>query len=214
MSRTRVKICGLTRHEDVAAAVHAGADAVGFVCYAGSPRHVRLESLAAISREVPPFVTPVLLFVNADTAEVDAAVAAVPNALLQFHGDETHVECGRYSRPFVRAIRMNGGVDLLDCELRFAAASALLADAPADGYGGGGATFDWTLIAPRRLRRKPLILAGGLDETNVGNAIRTVRPFAVDVSSGVEVTRGIKSAERINRFIAAVRRTDAEIDDE
>lgn len=211
MSRVRIKICGLTREADVAAAVAAGADAVGFVCYAASPRYVARERLAALAAGLPPFVTPVLLFVNAAEVEVRAALAAVPQALLQFHGDETEAECGRYGRPYLRALRMGEGADLLDCETRFASAAGLLADAPAAGYGGGGRRFDWSRIPPARRRGKPLVLAGGLDSDNVGAAIAQVEPYAVDVSSGVEVAqvaqeaKGIKDAARIAAFVAAVR---------
>lgn len=208
MSRTRIKICGLTRVEDVAAAVDAGADAVGFVCYEASPRCVPLAALPELARAVPAFVSPVLLFVNSSAASIESALARVPNAILQFHGDENADECERYRRPYLRAVRMARGTDLLDCARTFASACALLVDAPAEGYGGGGAAFDWSLLPPAQARTKPLVLAGGLNETNVTRAIEQVRPFAVDVSSGVELARGIKSAEKIHRFVAAVRAAD------
>lgn len=203
--RVRIKICGLTRAEDVIAAAEAGADAVGFVCYPGSPRHVPADRLAALAASVPVFVTPVLLFVNAPADVVRAALVAVPHALLQFHGDESEAECRQYGRPYLRAIRMSDEVRLLDCERVFASARALLADAPASGYGGGGRTFDWSRIPPPRERGKPLVLAGGLDADNVDDAIAQVRPDAVDVSSGVEASKGIKDPARIRAFIAAVR---------
>lgn len=211
MNRTRIKFCGITRAVDLWAAVAAGADAVGFVCYAGSPRYVDAERLAELARLLPPFVAPVLLFVNADATTVARALQIVPNALLQFHGDESPAECARYGRPFVRAVRVRAGVDLLDCERRFSQANALLADAPAAGFGGGGVIFDWSLLPPAAVRSKPLVLAGGLTAENVGAAMRSVRPFAVDVSSGIEDGPGIKSAEKMRRFAAAVRAADSNL---
>lgn len=211
MTCTRIKICGLTRAADVAAAVALGADAVGFVRYRGSPRYVELQQLALLLREVPAFVTPVLLFVNAAEDEIHAALDVAPNALLQFHGDETEPECTRFDRPYLRAVRMGKGVDLLDCAALFASAVALLADAPAEGYGGSGQAFDWSSLPPLAARGKPLVLAGGLNADNVGAAIRAVRPYAVDVASGVEESPGVKSAEKLKRFFAAVRAADAEL---
>lgn len=211
MTRTRIKICGLTRAADVAAAVALGADAVGFVRYRGSARYVDLDRVRSLVREVPAFVTPVLLFVNAAEDEIRAALDVAPNALLQFHGDETEADCARYARPYLRAVRMGAGVDLLDCAAAFASALALLADAPAEGYGGAGKAFDWSSLPPPEVRRKPLVLAGGLKADNVGAAIRAVRPYAVDVASGVEETPGVKSAEKLKRFFAAVRAADAEL---
>ncbi len=204
--RTRIKICGLTREADLAAAISAGADAVGFVCYPKSPRHVTPARLRTLARTLPPFVMPVLLFVNAATDLVEDALAAMPTAMLQFHGDEHEQACSRYGRLYLRAIRMDAGVDLLDSERVFHSAAALLADAPSDAYGGSGTSFDWNRVPSRRT--KPLVLAGGLDAGNVGDAVRRVRPYAVDVSSGVEETPGVKSAIRINQFIAAVRAAD------
>ena len=227
MRRTRVKICGLTSVDDVAAACEAGADAVGFVCYERSARHVAPPLLAKLAPAVSPFVTPVLLFVDAQPDEVHAALEIVPAALLQFHGREDPRQCGLYRRPYIKAVAMSAGVDLLDFEARFEGALALLADAPAfaagaataglpaeapaggEGkFGGAGVSFDWTRIAPASRRRKPLVLAGGLRPDNVAAAITAVAPDAVDVSSGVEQARGIKSAERIRAFIAAVRAAD------
>jgi len=204
--RTRIKICGLTREADVEAAVAAGADAIGFVCYAKSPRHVTPARLRPLTRVLPPFATPVLLFVNAAADLVEDALAAVPNALLQFHGDEHEAACSRYGHPYMRAVRMEEGVDLLDCERQYPSAAALLLDAPSDVYGGSGRTFDWGRVPLRHA--KPLVLAGGLAPDNVGDAIRRVRPFAVDVSSGVEDAPGIKNSVRMNQFIAAVRAAD------
>jgi phosphoribosylanthranilate isomerase len=208
MRRTRIKICGITRGEDADCAVASGADAVGFVCYERSPRFVDAARLGEIVARLPPFVTPVLLFVNADRAHVQACVARAPTAVLQFHGDESRAECERFDRPYLRAVRMVDGVDLLDSARGFPSAIALLADAPAAGFGGSGTVFDWARLPEPPQRTKPLILAGGLNETNVMDAICRVRPFAVDVSSGVEQAPGIKSAERLRRFCAAVRATD------
>jgi len=208
MSLTRVKFCGLTRARDVDAAIEIGSNAVGFVCYPASPRHVALETLRELARTVPPFVTPVLLFVNAGDENVERALDAVPNALLQFHGDETAAQCARFKRPFLRALRMADGVDLLDCEREYASAIGMMVDAPAEGYGGGGRSFDWARVPAAAVRTKPLILAGGLTATNVGGAIAAVRPFAVDVSSGIEESPGLKSVEKMRRFFAAVRAAD------
>lgn len=204
--RTRIKICGLTREADVATACAAGADAVGFVCYSKSPRHVAAQRLRALARELGPFTVPVLLFVNATADLVRAARDAVPTAVLQFQGDEQEPECARYGAPYVRAVRMAEGVDLLDCERRFPSAAALLLDTPSEAYGGSGRAFDWSRIPARRSGR--VILAGGLNSDNVMRAVQAVRPYAVDVSSGVEEAPGIKSATRIKEFVDAVRRAD------
>jgi phosphoribosylanthranilate isomerase len=209
MNRTRIKICGLTRLEDVAAAVVAGADALGFVCYAGSPRYVPPERLAVLARQAPAYVTPVLLFVDAQPEQIRVALDAVPHALLQLHGSETPEQCAALARPYVKAFAVSGGTALLDCEARFASAVALLADTPSAGHGGSGRAFDWSMIPDPQQRKMPLVLAGGLDEHNVGAAVRAVRPYAVDVSSGVEIAKGVKSADRIERFITAVRAADA-----
>jgi phosphoribosylanthranilate isomerase len=208
MRRTRVKICGITRVEDARVAVDCGADAVGFVCYPPSPRFVEAGRLRELAAALPPFVTPVLLFVNATADDVLACLAQVPHALLQFHGDEARADCEVYGRPYLRAVRMGEGVDLLDCFESFPSATALLADAPAAGFGGGGAVFDWARLPPLQRRALPLVLAGGLNESNVMDAIVRVRPFAVDVSSGVESAPGIKSAARLRSFFAAVRAAD------
>jgi phosphoribosylanthranilate isomerase len=153
----------------------------------------------------------VLLFVNATDASIARALEIVPNALLQFHGDESPADCARFGRPFVRAVRIDAEVDLLDCERRFEQAWALLADTPAGGYGGSGRTFDWSLLPPAEARSKPLVLAGGLTAENVGAAMRSVRPFAVDVSSGVEDDPGIKSLDKMRRFAVAVRSADMDL---
>lgn len=204
--RTRVKICGLTREADVVAACDAGADAVGFVCYPKSPRYVDPHRLHGLARQLGPFTVPVLLFVNAAPALVEAAREALPGAVLQFHGDEHEADCTRYGAPYVRAVRMAEGVDLLDFERLFPSAAALLLDAPSAAYGGSGQSFDWQRVPRQRARR--VILAGGLDSDNVARAVLTVRPYAVDVSSGVEDAPGHKSATRIRQFVEAVRRAD------
>jgi phosphoribosylanthranilate isomerase len=206
MSRTRIKICGLTREVDVDAAVLAGADAIGLVFYTRSPRAVCIERAAELARRLPPFVTPVGLFVNAEPAEVGAACAAIPNLLLQFHGDETPADCERYRRPYLRAARMAPGFDLLDFARQFASAQAVLLDAHVEGYGGGGKVFDWSLI-PSGVPR-PVVLSGGLSAANVIDGVMQLRPVAVDVSSGVEVAKGIKDAELMRAFCAAVRLAD------
>ena len=208
MRRTRIKICGITRREDAVAAVACGADALGLNCYERSPRFVAPDRLGELVRGLPPFVMPVLLFVNAGPDRVRACLAEVQHAVLQFHGDEAAAECELFGRPYLRAVRMAEGVDLLDCARSFASASALLADAPAAGYGGSGTAFDWARIPEPRQRSLPLVLAGGLNDGNVSDAIARVRPFAVDVSSGVESAPGIKSSERMQRFCAAVRLAD------
>lgn len=201
--RTRIKICGLTRPEDVVTAIAAGADALGLVFYSPSPRFVDLDRAAALARLVPPFVTTVGLFVNAEPRVVRETLAAVPLHLLQFHGDEGEAYCRQFDRPYVKAARMKPGVDLLQYVSAFPSAQAILLDAFVDGYGGGGKVFDWNLIPPSL--PKPLILSGGLDAGNVGEAIVRVRPAAVDVSSGVEADKGIKDVEKIHAFVSAVR---------
>lgn len=207
--RTRIKICGLTREADVAAASGSGADAVGFVCYPKSPRYVMPARLRALASVVAPFATPVLLFVNASPDLVEDAIASVPDAMLQFHGDEPEAACSRYGRPYLRAVHMGEGVDLLDWQARFHSAAALLTDTPSAVFGGSGRSFDWSRAAPLPgLLVKPVMLAGGLTAASVGEAIAHVRPYAVDVSSGVEDAPGHKNPSRINEFIAAVRAAD------
>jgi phosphoribosylanthranilate isomerase len=205
--RTRIKICGLTREADVDAAVAAGADAIGFVLYAKSPRHVTVQRATELAQRLPAFVTPVGLFVNASAAEIAAAASAMPTLLLQFHGDETPRECIDAGRPFVRAARVGEGFDLVDFAARFAGAQALLLDAHVEGYGGGGKVFDWSLA--HCAVPLPVVLSGGLHAGNVIHGIRTLRPWAVDVSSGVESAKGIKDADSIRRFCDAVREADS-----
>ena len=209
--RTRIKICGLTREADVAAAVEAGADAVGFVLYPKSARAVSLARAVELARALPPFVSPVLLFVNSARAEVERACAALPQALLQFHGDETPADCDVSARRYLRAVRMAPDIDLLDWAHRFQNASALLLDAPVEGFGGGGKVFDWSLIPAAAAC--PLVLSGGLNAANVIDGVLAVRPYAVDVSSGVEASKGIKDAALMRRFCEAVREADARVAD-
>lgn len=206
MSRTRIKICGLTRPEDVIAAVESGADAIGLVFYPPSPRFVSVARAAELAALIPPFVTTVGLFVNPEPVDVEQVLARVPLQLLQFHGDESEADCGRYGRGWIKAARMHVGVDLVEFCASHSSASGILLDAFVDGYGGGGKVFDWSLI-PEGLNRR-LILSGGLDPDNVVEAVRRVRPWAVDVSSGVESGKGIKDAARIAAFIAGVRDAD------
>jgi len=207
--RTRIKICGITREADLDAAVDAGADAVGFVLYPKSPRYVSVERAAQLASRLPTFVMPVGLFVNAAADDIRHATAAIPQLLLQFHGDESAADCDLAARPFLRAARMSPGFDLLDFASQYPNAQAILLDAHVEGYGGGGKVFDWSLIPPNVPR--PVVLSGGLHAGNVIEGILRVRPWAVDVSSGVESSKGIKDAEAISRFCQAVREADARI---
>jgi phosphoribosylanthranilate isomerase len=208
-TRTRIKICGLTREQDVDDAVLAGADAIGFVMYDKSPRFVSVERAAELAQRLPPFVVPVGLFVNAEPEHIAAAAAAMPTLLLQFHGDESPAQCLAAARPFLRAARMTAGFDLLDFVALHETAQAILLDAHVDGYGGGGKVFDWSQI-PQNVPR-PLVLSGGLHAENVTEGILRVRPWAVDVSSGVETAKGIKDAQLMRRFCEQVREADARI---
>jgi phosphoribosylanthranilate isomerase len=220
MNRTRIKICGLTRIDDVRAAVSSGADALGFVFYAKSPRYVTAQQAAGLIASVPPFVTATGLFVNATEEEVAGTLAVAPIGLLQFHGDETPEQCARLAaavaRPWMKAFRVKPdttGADLLEYERLCRAASplfsSLLLDTWVDAYGGAGKVFDWSLI-PNELAPR-VVLSGGLSAHNATDAVAHVRPFAVDVSSGVEREKGIKDAARIAAFIDAVRAADATI---
>jgi phosphoribosylanthranilate isomerase len=217
-SRTRIKICGLTREQDVDAAVSAGADAVGFVMYAKSPRHVTLDRAEELAQRLPPFVTPVLLFVNEEPDRVRAALHRLPAAVAQFHGDESAADCaaatdgGRHRYLRVARIPLDGShFDLLKFASSHADAQAILLDAHVEGYGGAGKAFDWSLL-PQSVNAH-LVLSGGLTPANVTDGIVQVRPrcktLAVDVSSGVEIQKGIKDPEKIHRFVAAVRAADA-----
>ena len=229
VARTRIKISGLTREQDVDAAVAAGADAVGFVLYDQSPRHVTAARAAELARRLPPFVTPVLLVVNASATEIIAACDLIAGATVQFHGDETPDQCivatRNGSRPFLRAARIPLGeagrrFDLVKYAQDYSTAQAILLDAHVDGYGGGGKAFNWSLLPPSV--DSHLVLSGGLNAANVSDGILQVRPrcksLAVDVSSGVEAAtsegvtlKGIKDADKINRFVAAVRAADQQL---
>jgi phosphoribosylanthranilate isomerase len=205
----RIKICGLTREEDVDAAVAAGADAIGFVFYPPSPRYVAPQRASELAKRIPPFVDVVGLFVNETPEVVRTTCDAVPINVLQFHGDEDAAYCRQFSRPYLRAARVRPGLDLLEFARSFPDARGLLLDAFVDGYGGGGHVFDWTLI-PTDLPGF-LVLSGGLTVTNVADAIERVHPIAVDVSSGVEMSKGIKDHSKIAAFVAAVRKADESI---
>ena len=212
---TKIKICGLTREQDVDAAVLAGADAIGFVMYASSPRVVSIERAAELAKRLPPFVTPVLLFVNEQEANIHRACESIPMALLQFHGDdanETPAFCQSSSRPYIKAARIGEAFDLVKYALDYASAQALLLDTLASGYGGGGKTFNWNLFNWSQLStnvKLPLVLSGGLTPANVAQGIALVKPWAVDVSSGVESARGIKDSQKIVAFALAVQQADS-----
>ena len=206
---TRTKIYGMTREEDVDFAVAAGADAIGFVFYPSSPRYVSPQRAVELVRRIPPFVDVVGLFVNESAEQVEAVCAALPISLLQFHGDEDALYCRQFARPYLRAARVRPGLDLVEFAGSFPDARGLLLDAFVEGYGGGGHVFDWTLIPPGLPGF--LVLSGGLTASNVGEAMRRVRPVAVDVSSGVEMSKGIKDHSKIAAFVAAVRKADESI---
>lgn len=207
VSRTRVKICGITRIEDARAAVAAGADALGFVFHPDSPRAVSALQVAEIIHQLPPFVTTVGLFVDADPSLIDDVLAVAPLDLLQFHGDESPADCARHGRPWIKALRMHPDLDLVATLVGWREARAVLLDAWHPQLPGGtGLTFDWHRLAVLAGRHDlpAIILAGGLHPDNVAEAIRLTRPFAVDVSGGVEIGKGIKDAHKINAFMAGV----------
>ncbi len=204
--RTRIKVCGITRLQDVRAAADAGVDAVGLVFYPPSPRCLTLEKAAELRRAAPPFVTTVALFVNPPAEQVQAVLERVRPSLLQFHGEETPEFCERFGAPYVKACRVKPGFDLLKYLQPFSGAAGWLLDSHVEEYGGVGERFDWSLVPAERMR--PLILSGGLTRENVGEAVRRVRPWAVDVSSGVETAKGIKDAARIAAFVTEVRNAD------
>jgi phosphoribosylanthranilate isomerase len=209
MMRTRVKICGITRVEDAVSAVQAGADAIGLVFYAQSPRFVTIEQAQKIVAAIPPFVSVVGLFVNAPKAEIENVLSQVRLDILQFHGNETAQDCEQVceqiNMPYYKAIRVKADTNLLQYEVEFKGAKALLLDAhSASAFGGTGETFDWNLI-PKTMK-KPVILAGGLTAENVEKAIQQVRPYAVDVSGGVEITKGIKDVAKIAAFMQGTRK--------
>ena len=224
LHRTRIKICGLTREADVDAAVAAGVDAIGLVLYEKSPRFVTARRAAELASRLPPFVTPVLLFVNEETSKVIAACNDVAGSIIQFHGDESPQDCRAASaqgrRPYLRAARIplgeaGRGFDLLKFAQDYSQAQGLLLDAQVDGYGGGGHAFNWSLLPPNV--NAHLVLSGGLNAANVIDGIRMVRPrcktLSVDISSGVEVPgqKGIKDPTRIREFVAAVRQADLQL---
>ena len=203
LHRTRVKFCGITQYEDAAAAVALGVDALGFVFYGASPRNIAVAQAAAIIAKLPPLVCKVGLFVDAGIESVRTVLEAVPIDIVQFHGNETAIECEQAGRPYIKAIRMAPEVDLHAEAERYANASALLLDAYTnDAVGGTGLAFDWARI-PRNLSR-PIILAGGLSSANVAAAIKVVGPYAVDVSSGVERSKGIKDPDKMKQFMIEV----------
>ena len=200
--RTRVKICGITRRQDAEFAVKSGADAIGLVFYEPSPRAVTMAQAAAITAQLPPFVSAVGLFVNATAEKVRQTLDEVPLSLLQFHGNESAEYCAQFNMPYIKAVRMQTASDLIQADEHFAEASALLLDSYQHGVPGGtGQTFDWSMITAVS---KPLILAGGLKTENVAEAIRQVSPYAVDVSGGVEESKGLKSNNKISAFMREV----------
>lgn len=204
---TRIKICGITRSEDAVVAAAAGADAIGFVFYRDSPRYIEPRRANEIAAGIPPFVSTVGLFVDAAPAAIEACMRELRIDYLQFHGNESASFCSQFGVPFLKAIRVRPGQDLLQYAANFSSARALLLDAFVDGVPGGtGQGFDWTLI-PRNLPL-PIVLSGGLSPDNIREAVRSVNPWAVDVSSGVEVAKGIKDADKITRFIRGVRNAD------
>ena len=207
MSPTRIKICGIPRPEDALAAASSGADAIGLVFYADSPRAVTVQEAKDIAQVLPPFVTLVSLFVNAPAETISNVLSQVPVGLIQFHGDEDSRFCRGFGRPWIKALRVRDSMNVAKEAAALSGATGVLLDAWQEGVPGGtGRTFDWAL-ANEQLPL-PMVLAGGLDEVNVGDAIGGLRPWAVDVSGGVESSPGIKDAEKIQRFVAAVRAAD------
>ena len=202
--RTRVKICGITRVQDALEAVRCGADAIGLVFYAASPRCVTILQAQQVVAAIPPLVSVVALFVNATQAEIENVTSQVRIDIVQFHGDETAAECERIKLPYFKAIRVNPDTNFLKCEAEFNGAKALLLDTYSESaYGGTGHAFDWDLI-PKNMS-KPVILAGGLMAENVGLAIQKVKPYAVDISGGVEISKGVKDSDKIAAFMLAVQ---------
>ena len=210
ITRTRIKICGITRKQDVSAVAGNGADALGLVFYEKSPRHVNVQLAAQLASAVPPFLTVVGLFVNPSVDYVREVLAKVHLDLLQFHGEEEPEFCRQFGKPYIKAIRVKPGVDLVECAARYAGAQGLLLDAFVEGMQGGtGESFDWSLI-PHDLPL-PVVLSGGLHADNLAAAIKQVRPYAVDVSSGVEAAKGIKDAAKIAAFINEVKNVDLQL---
>lgn len=211
MARTRIKICGITRPEDARTAIDCGADALGLVFYPKSPRSVSLEQARDIAAVVPPFVTLVALFVNESPEIISRVVRELPVGLVQFHGDETPAFCTQFQRPWIKALRVRPEMDVAaECGL-YEGASGVLLDAFQEGVAGGtGKTFDWSLAEVSLPR--PWVLAGGLNPENVEEAVKRLQPGAVDVSGGVEVSRGLKCPRKIKEFVAAVRAADLQLD--
>ncbi|MFI8479346.1 phosphoribosylanthranilate isomerase [Pseudomonas sp. NPDC078700] len=204
MSVVRSKICGITRLEDARVAIAAGADAIGFVFYPKSPRAVTIEQARAIIAELPPLVTTVGLFVDMPREQLQQLLKQVPLDLLQFHGDETPEQCEGFGRPYIKALRVKPGDDVAELIAPYASASGILLDTFVAGVPGGtGEAFDWTLV-PQGLEM-PIILAGGLTPDNVMAAISQVKPYAVDVSGGVEASKGLKDSSKVQAFVKAVR---------
>lgn len=206
MNKVRIKICGLTRAQDVKNAVAEGADALGFVLYAPSPRAVTAEQAAQLIKEVPAFVTTVALFVNESAEEIQRVLSICPFDLLQFHGDESPEFCRQFNRPYMKAIRVRSADDIHSAVQQYPDTKALLLDAYVENLPGGtGQAFDWRLIPQLSV---PWVLAGGLNPTNVAEAINQVTPFAVDISGGVEASKGIKDRKKIQEFISEVRNVE------
>lgn len=203
--KTRIKYCGLTLREQVAEAISAGADAVGFVLFPKSKRFVSLEDLRVLTEKIPAFVTPVLLFVNPAEEYVRAALKVVPRATLQFHGSEQPEFCASFGSPWIKAVSFHSRDEFICLARRYSQADGLLVDTPSEDWGGSGRTFDWDTIGEAPI---PLILAGGLNPNNVGEAIARVHPFAVDVSSGIEKAPGVKDSIKMQLFARNVQKAD------
>jgi len=216
-ARTRIKLCGMTREEDVDAAVALDIDALGFVFYPSSPRAVSIEQAARLVSRVPSTIATVGLFVDAARADIAAVLAAVPLTMLQFHGDETADDCEGHALPHMRAARVRPDLDLLEFAAAHRRVYALLLDAHTAAYGGSGKVFDWSLVPspllgtachPARGDVPRVVLSGGLNAANVADAITRIRPWAVDTSSGIERAKGIKDPVAMEAFVAAVRAID------
>lgn len=202
--RVRAKICGITRVDDALAAARCGADAIGLVFYENSPRHVSIEQAQSIVAALPPFVSVVALFVNANKTYIDEVVSSLRVDILQFHGEEVETDCVQYNLPYMKAVRVKEGTNLIQYEKNYSSACALLLDTYSEKMvGGTGETFNWSLI-PAELSM-PVVLAGGLNQHNVSDAIKQVKPYAVDVSGGVEKSKGVKDPEKIAAFLRQVR---------
>jgi phosphoribosylanthranilate isomerase len=208
VNRTRIKICGLRDQESVVACRQSGANAVGFVFYEPSVRYVEPQLAGRLVSFLGPWQTPVALFVNPQSDLVRSVIQQIPNVLLQFHGDEPVEFCESFSRPYLKAIRMNADTNLVDMSHRFASASGLLVDSWSEGFGGSGHAFEWSLLPDQSRLAQPLILSGGLHEGNICQALSQIHPYGVDVSSGVEAQRGVKCPSKIKAFCQAVVAAD------